>query len=243
MSRSRKKSHGSQLAYAENESALSQKRNQNEDVMKDAAIEMEHHPEARGETNVEGASSKFLSSVQKTAEGFKNRLSHSFSDIAKPNAKQKWQKAELKITTKFSRNWQLFAGIRKENAKKDFITSRNYVPDDSNQYRRGPLAVEDVSSSSLHHKSNGIIDSDDEDDRGCRPSSKGLLTYFKELGKGCDEDERVDLEFVSSLFEAGADINHQDRLLLHLFHRHILRILIINCLLAILRIPPMYHIL
>ena len=103
----------------------------------------------------------------------------------------------------------------KEFTKKEFITSRKKESDDVIKYRRGPIDVKmlPVSNRNLNRTTHGTIDSDDEDGRSCRPSSKGLLTYFKELGQSGDDNEKVDLSFINSLFEAGADVNHQDRLL------------------------------
>lgn len=172
---------------------------------------MESPSEANVVIKHERGSSKFWSSVQKTAKGFSNRLSSTFSSQEMSAPRQKPQISEMKIAKKITRNWQRFAAKGKDGIAKDLTTSRHMEPDDSNRYRRGPLAVEDFSGSSLQKTTHGTIDSDDEDDRICRPSSKGLLTYFKELGQSFDEDEKVDLDFVNSLFEAGADINHADR--------------------------------
>ena len=155
--------------------------------------------------------SGFLSGLQKRATHI---LSNSSLSQAKSDAKKVLQKNEQKLAKKITKNWQRVTGIAKENSKKDFITSKNLSCDDSNKYRRGPLAVEDFPNGNrnMHQTNHGMIDSDDEDGRVCRPSSKGLLRYFKELGQNGDEDETVDLDFVASLFEAGADANHADRL-------------------------------
>ena len=116
--------------------------------------------------------SKLWSSVQKTAKSVSNRLSSTFSAQEMSASKQKPQIYEMKVAKKFTRNWQRFTGKGKDGMTNDLTTSRHVEPDDSNKYRRGPLAVEDFSGSSLKHITHGTIDSDDEDERICRPSSK-----------------------------------------------------------------------
>ena len=48
-------------------------------------------------------------------------------------------------------------------------------------------------------------------DSSALPSNRGLLTYFARIAKTSNEDESVDLVFVTSLLSAGADINIGDK--------------------------------
>ena len=110
--------------------------------------------------------------------------------------------------------WMAKAEIRHRDGKKPtLITNRKMTKLDASKYRRGPIPIESLPSSDrgLLKTTHGTIESDDEDERICRPSSRGLLVYFARLGQSNDEDEKVDLNFVGSLLEAGANVNHQDR--------------------------------
>ena len=210
MSKNRKLGFGSQLPLVADNLATSKQSSENERDSRKDESDTKSKSGAYVELTGEIRHTTFLSSMEKTAKSLKDRLSNSFSDHTRPVSKQK---TELNIAKRISKNWQRLYGLRKDTAKA-LTTSRKFEPDKSTKYRRGPLAVEDFSGSSLQHVTNGTIDSDDEDDHLCRPSSKGLLIYFKELGKSTNENEKVDLEFITSLFEAGADANHQDRLAL-----------------------------
>lgn len=110
--------------------------------------------------------------------------------------------------------WMAKAEIRNRDGQKPtFTTNRKMAKLDSSKYRCGPIPVESLPSSvrGLRKTTHGTIESDDEDERICRPSSRGLLVYFARLGQSSDEHETVDLNFVGSLLEAGANVNHQDR--------------------------------
>ena len=121
---------------------------------------------------------------------------------------------EKKILKDKADLWMARAEIRNRDGQKPtFTTNRKMTKLDASKYRRGPIPVESLPSSDrgLLKTTHGTIESDDEDERICRPSSRGLLVYFARLGQSNDEDEKVDLNFVGSLLEAGANVNHQDR--------------------------------
>lgn len=166
--------------------------------------------EEKQETANRGERVKFLTDFHKKAKNLKNQVMNSSSDFfthAKADLKSKGAQDMIqKVSKSFQKGF-------KESSRKDFITSRKLSSDDSNKFRRGPVGLDElVNSNTVRQRTtHGTIDSDDEDKRTCRPSSKGLLTYFKELGQSSTEGEKVDLAFVDSLFEAGADVNHEDR--------------------------------
>eukprot|EP00795_Rhopilema_esculentum_P002480 gene2480-18142_t len=151
------------------------------------------------------ASESFLSGLQKKAKYF--GLRSSASDLTNSEHDKEHEK---KVTKESADKWKDAADISVENK---YTTTRRKIISDSSKYRRGPVPVESLPSSAhgLQAPTHGTIDSDDEYENNCRPSSKGLLVYFARLGEIWDENEKVDINFIGSLFKAGANVNHEDR--------------------------------
>ena len=151
------------------------------------------------------ASESFLSGLQKKAKYF--GLRSSASDLTNSETDKENEK---KVTKESAQKWKDAADVSIETK---YTTTRREIKSDSSKYRRGPVPVESLPSSDhgLQTPTHGTIDSDDEYENNCRPSSKGLLVYFARLGESWDENEKVDINFIGSLFKAGANVNHEDR--------------------------------
>ncbi len=162
----------------------------------------------------ETTSNGMFSDFRKSAKRFGGSiLSYSKEKIGQP-----MQKRTMNVGKKISRRTSVFAkrwmGVgRHEREDRGYVSSRKATKHNAEQFRRGPIPVEDLPSSEecVIRATHGTLDSDEEDHRPCLPSSKGLLVYFRMLSKSTDKNEEVDLKFVDSLLEAGADINHEDR--------------------------------
>ena len=150
--------------------------------------------------------------IQKTAGKIKSRFRSSMKELKMKN-KKSGQIANNEPVKKFAKNWIAITRSLQVK-KKPYNSYRKAIKFDASKYRRGPIPVESLPSSDryVNKTTHGTIDSDEEDYRQCLPSSRGLLVYFATLGQSTDEDESVDLSFVDSLLEAGANINHIDRL-------------------------------
>ncbi len=156
----------------------------------------------------------------KGPSGFLAGIRHSavkIGSVIKNKSKQKLNSSELgkKVSEKSMKYVRKWADRRKAASEKSegYKSDRKIPKQGASQYRRGPIPLESLPSSDrcVARSSHGTLDSDDEDLRQSLPSSKGLLVYFRTLAKSTDENETVDLKFVDSLLEAGADINHEDR--------------------------------
>ncbi len=124
---------------------------------------------------------------------------------------------------------------------KEYCSERRAEKDKTNAYRKGPAPIEDTESlkKAISKSTYGTLDSDVEelefeDDRlkngglgtigrskrgkkdgGSSGSSlascRALIVYFSKLAKTRDEDELIDLNFVESLLQSGANINFSDK--------------------------------
>ena len=106
---------------------------------------------------------------------------------------------------------------------KSFSTKRKETGDKSSMYRKGPAPLDEPGKKkrkTMLRCTHGTLDSDVESvgDSDIEPgvdnslaSSKGLILYFAKLATSRDEDETVDLQFVYSLLQGGADINFTDK--------------------------------
>eukprot|EP00794_Sanderia_malayensis_P014412 gene14412-15918_t len=109
---------------------------------------------------------------------------------------------------------------------KSFSTKRKETGDKSSMYRKGPAPLDEPGKKkrrTVNRCTHGTLDSDVESIRGDSEeennddlrnsiaSSKGLILYFAKLATSRDEDETIDLQFVYSLLQGGADINFTDK--------------------------------
>ena len=106
---------------------------------------------------------------------------------------------------------------------KSFSTKRKETGDKSSMYRKGPAPLDEPGKKkrkTMLRCTHGTLDSDVESvgESDVEPgadnslaSSKGLILYFAKLATSRDEDETVDLQFVYSLLQGGADINFTDK--------------------------------
>lgn len=106
---------------------------------------------------------------------------------------------------------------------KSFSTKRKETGDKSSMYRKGPAPLDEPGKKkrkTMLRCTHGTLDSDVESvgdsdiEQGVDnslASSKGLILYFAKLATSRDEEETVDLQFVYSLLQGGADINFTDK--------------------------------
>ena len=106
---------------------------------------------------------------------------------------------------------------------KSFSTKRKETGDKSSMYRKGPAPLDEPGKKKRKTMlicTHGTLDSDVESvgESDIEPgadnslaSSKGLILYFAKLATSRDEEETVDLQFVYSLLQGGADINFTDK--------------------------------
>ena len=107
---------------------------------------------------------------------------------------------------------------------KEYSNKRKECGDKSSQFRKGPAPLDEGGKSKkkfVIRCSHGTLDSDvesiDSDDEDAAKlkenyaSSKGLILYFAKLAVTTDEKEGIDLKFVNSLIDNGADVNCADR--------------------------------
>ena len=106
---------------------------------------------------------------------------------------------------------------------KSFSTKRKDNGDKTSMYRKGPAPLDEPGKKkrrTVIRCTHGTLDSDvesvgdsdlDADADNSIASSKGLILYFAKLATSRDEDETVDLQFVYSLLQGGADINFTDK--------------------------------
>ena len=107
---------------------------------------------------------------------------------------------------------------------KSFSTKRKETGDKSSMYRKGPAPLDEPGKKkrrTVLRCTHGTLDSDVESvgdsdldldtDNNSLASSKGLILYFAKLATSRDEEETVDLQFVHSLLQGGADINFTDK--------------------------------
>ncbi len=107
---------------------------------------------------------------------------------------------------------------------KSFSTKRKETGDKTSMYRKGPAPLDEPGKKrrrTVNRCTHGTLDSDVEsiggsdlesdDVRNSVASSKGLILYFAKLATSRDEDETIDLQFVYSLLQGGADINFTDK--------------------------------
>lgn len=122
------------------------------------------------------------------------------------------EKHEVDILKSIVGKWKELCNKRKDNGDK------------ASQYRKGPAPVDEGKKGKKRFVircSHGTLDSDcdsipsdDENAKTLREtyaSSKGLILYFSKLAVTPDESEGVDLKFVTSLLNGGADINFCDK--------------------------------
>lgn len=122
------------------------------------------------------------------------------------------EKHEVDILKSVVGKWKELCNKRKDNGDK------------ASQYRKGPAPVDEGKKGKKRFVircSHGTLDSDcdsipsdDENAKTLREtyaSSKGLILYFSKLAVTPDESEGVDLKFVTSLLNGGADINFCDK--------------------------------
>lgn len=126
------------------------------------------------------------------------------------------------------------------NRWKDYCSERRAEKNKTNVYRKGPAPIEDTESlkKAINKSTYGTLDSDVEElefednrlqngglgtlgrskksarkDAGGNSlaSCRALIVYFSKLAKTRDDDELIDLNFVESLLQSGADINFSDK--------------------------------
>ncbi|XP_066925009.1 uncharacterized protein [Clytia hemisphaerica] len=121
---------------------------------------------------------------------------------------------------------------------RNYSSKRRIEKDKTDYYRKGPAPIEDSDAltKSTLKATYGTLDSDVEDldfeevrhqnsknnyynklrittnERGDNLAScRALIVYFSKLAKSKDEEELIDLNFVESLLDNGADINFPDK--------------------------------
>ena len=121
---------------------------------------------------------------------------------------------------------------------RNYSSKRRVEKDKTDHYRKGPAPIEesDAINKSTTKATYGTLDSDVEDldfeevrhqnsknnyynklrlttnEKGDNLAScRALIVYFSKLAKSKDEAEVIDLNFVESLLENGADINFPDK--------------------------------
>ena len=108
---------------------------------------------------------------------------------------------------------------------KSFSTKRKETGDKTSMYRKGPAPLDEPGKKkrrTVNTCTHGTLDSDVEsigeaefdnsdDLKNSIASSKGLILYFAKLATSRDEDETIDLQFVYSLLQGGANINFTDK--------------------------------
>ena len=124
---------------------------------------------------------------------------------------------------------------------RNYCCDRRAEKHKTDSYRKGPAPIEEFDQKkSVSQATYGTLDSDVEDlefesdrkngsalnsdvshynrvkaktnDKGdSLASCRALIVYFSKLAKTKDEDETIDLDFVDSLLQSGADINFPDR--------------------------------
>ena len=121
---------------------------------------------------------------------------------------------------------------------RNYSSKRRVEKDKTDHYRKGPAPIEesDAINKSTTKATYGTLDSDVEDldfeevrhqnsknnyynklrlttnEKGDNLAScRALIVYFSKLAKSKDEAEVIDLNFVESLLENGADINFSDK--------------------------------
>lgn len=126
-----------------------------------------------------------------------------------------------------------------------YSCKRRVEKDKTDHYRKGPAPIEesDTISKSTTKATYGTLDSDVEDldfedvrhqnskmnyynklrvttnEKGDNLAScRALIIYFSKLAKSKDEEELIDLNFVESLLDNGADINFPDKHGQTIFH-------------------------
>ena len=157
------------------------------------------------------------------------------------NAKNKWKSSRKLVKKNDLNDQVKEKTLKILDKWKAFCADRRKEKGRAEARRKGPAPIEDYSLSNLSCKRNkvskptyGTLDSDVEDldiegglsrrkckvkcpgkklDQGDRSlaSCKALIIYFANVAKSKDDDEKLDLKFVSSLLQNGADINFGDR--------------------------------
>ena len=124
---------------------------------------------------------------------------------------------------------------------KDYCSERRAEKNKTDVYRKGPAPIEDTESlkKAINKSTYGTLDSDVEElefeenrvknggvgggtlrgrktghkalDGSSLASCRALIVYFSKLAKTRDEEELIDLNFVESLLQSGADINFSDQ--------------------------------
>ena len=122
---------------------------------------------------------------------------------------------------------------------RNYLCKRRVEKDKTDHYRKGPAPIEESDSitKSTVKATYGTLDSDVEELRLSKrfgikmlknnyynklrlttnekgdnlASCRALIVYFSKLAKSKDEEELIDLNFVESLLENGADINFPDK--------------------------------
>ena len=124
------------------------------------------------------------------------------------------------------------------NKWKDYCAERRAEKNKTTVYRKGPAPIEDAESlkKAINKATYGTLDSDVEElefednrvkngsvgtlGRSKKTTKKGgsslascraLIVYFSKLAKTKDDEELIDLNFVESLLQSGADINFSDK--------------------------------
>ena len=123
------------------------------------------------------------------------------------------------------------------NRWKDYCAERRAEKNKTTVHRKGPAPIEDTESlkKAINKSTYGTLDSDVEElefeehrvkngtvrgvgrsklstkkDGSSLASCRALIIYFSKLAKTNNDEEHVDLNFVESLLQSGADINFSD---------------------------------
>ena len=123
------------------------------------------------------------------------------------------------------------------NKWKDYCTERRVEKNKTDVHRKGPAPIEDTDGlkKAVTKSTYGTLDSDVEElefednrvkngapgtlgrskrgskrDGSSLASCRALIVYFSKLAKTRDDEEHIDLNFVESLLQSGADINFSD---------------------------------
>lgn len=124
------------------------------------------------------------------------------------------------------------------NKWKDYCAERRAEKNKTTVHRKGPAPIEDTESlkKAVSKSTYGTLDSDVEElefedlrgkngtvgtygrskrnakkDGSSLASCRALIVYFSKLAKSKDDEELIDLNFVESLLQSGADVNFSDK--------------------------------
>lgn len=126
------------------------------------------------------------------------------------------------------------------NQWKEYCSERRADKNKATVHRKGPAPIEDAESlkKAINKSTYGTLDSDVDElefeenrvkngdfgtlgrlKKGLRKEKSGsslascraLIVYFSKLAKSRDDEELIDLNFVESLLQSGADINFSDK--------------------------------